>query len=150
MDNELNFSRRAFCRRSVAGLAGIVAAGATPVFVPARVLGASAPSKKLALGVIGCGRIAHTYNVPSCLANGGKAYCDFIALSDVDPDRLQSLRKELARKGPKMQGRDLVADSRCYADYRKLLADPAIDGVLIATPDFWHAQMAVEARSRWR
>ena len=24
MDNELNFSRRAFCRRSVAGLAGIV------------------------------------------------------------------------------------------------------------------------------
>ena len=138
-------SRRDFCRRSAAGFAGILAAGVAPTIVPASVLGASAPSKKLALGVIGCGRIAHTYNVPSCLANGGKAYCDFIALSDVDPDRLQSLRKELARKGPKMQGRDLVADSRCYADYRKLLADPAIDGVLIATPDFWHAQMAVEA-----
>ena len=138
-------TRREFCRRSAVGLAGIITAGAAPVFVPASVLGATAPSKKIALGVIGCGRIAHTYNVPSCLANGGKAYCDFIALSDVDPDRLQSLRKNLARKGPKMQGRDLVADSRCYADYRKLLADPAIDGVLIATPDFWHAQMAVEA-----
>ncbi|MBQ3097394.1 MAG: gfo/Idh/MocA family oxidoreductase, partial [Kiritimatiellae bacterium] len=123
-------SRRDFCRRSAAGFAGILAAGVTPAIVPASVLGASAPSKKLALGVIGCGRIAHTFNVPSCLRNGGKAFCDFIALSDVDPDRLQSLRKRLAVK--EMQGRDLVADSRCYADYRKLLADPAIDGVLIA------------------
>ena len=139
----MDTTRREFCRRSAVGLAGIITAGAAPVFVPASVLGATAPSKKIALGVIGCGRIAHTYNVPSCLANGGKAYCDFIALSDVDPDRLQSLRKKLA--GKKMQGRDLVADSRCYADYRKLLADSAIDGVLIATPDFWHAQMAVEA-----
>ena len=64
----MNVNRREFCRRSVAGLAGIITAGATPVFVPARVLGAAAPSKKLALGVIGCGRIAHFYNVPSCLA----------------------------------------------------------------------------------
>ena len=100
-------SRRDFCRRSAAGLASVLAAGAAPVIVPARVLGAEAPSKKLALGVIGCGRIAHTFNVPSCLANGGKAYCDFIALSDVDLARLRSLRNRLA--GAKMQGRDLVA-----------------------------------------
>ena len=136
-------TRNEFCRRSFAGIAGIIAAGAAPAFVPASVIGASAPSKKLALGVIGCGRIAHTYNVPSCLKNGGKEICDFIALSDVDLARLKSLRRKLASKG--MQGRDLVADSRCYQDYRRLLADPAIDGVLIATPDFWHAQMAVEA-----
>ena len=136
-------SRRDFCRRSAAGLAGILAAGVAPVIVPARVLGAEAPSKKLALGVIGCGRIAHSFNVPSCLANGGKAYCDFIALSDVDLARLRSLRGRLA--GAKMQGRDIVADSRCHQDYRRLLADPAVDGVLIATPDHWHAQMAVEA-----
>ena len=140
MDKKVSLciGRRGFIRGLTAG-----GALAFPSIIPASVLGASAPSKKLALGVIGCGRIAHIYNVPSCLAHGGKAYCDFIALSDVDPDRLQSLRKKLA--GKKMQGRDLVADSRCYADYRKLLADPAIDGVLIATPDYWHAQMAVEA-----
>ena len=87
-------------------------------------LGASAPSKKLALGVIGCGRIAHSYNVPSCLKDGGKDVCDFIALSDVDLTRVRSMRQKLA--GKNMQGRDLVADSRCYQDYRKLLADPAI------------------------
>ena len=59
MKRNLKVSRREFCRRSAAGFAGIVAASAAPVFVPARVLGAGAPSKKLALGVIGCGRIAN-------------------------------------------------------------------------------------------
>ena len=143
MEKVMKMTRRGFCRRSAAGLAGIVAAGAAPVFVPARVLGAGAPSKKLALGVIGCGRIANAYNVPSCLKNGGSAFCEFIALSDVDLVRLQHLKRQLA--GEKMQGRDLVADARCYQDYRRLLADPAVDGVLIAVPDHWHAQMAIEA-----
>jgi len=138
-----NIARRDFCKRSAAGLVGILSTGTAPALVPFRVLGAQAPSKKIALGVIGCGRIAHAYNVPSCLANGGKAICDFIALSDVDLARLKSLKRKLASKN--MQGRDLVADSRCHQDYRRLLADPAIDGVLIATPDFWHAQMAIEA-----
>jgi predicted dehydrogenase len=121
----------------------MLAAGTVPALVPAGVLGKEAPSKKLALGVIGCGRIAHSYNVPSCLRNGGRALCDFIALSDVDLTRVRSLRRRLAAKD--MQRRDLVADGRCHQDYRRLLADPAVDGVLIATPDFWHAQMAVEA-----
>ena len=143
MDTIKNVTRREFCRSSATGLAGIVAAGAAPVFVPARVLGAEAPSKKLALGVIGCGRIANAYNVPSCLKNGGKELCEFIALSDVDLVRIQHLKRQLA--GEKMQGRDLVADARCYQDYRRLLADPAVDGVLIAVPDHWHAQMAIEA-----
>ena len=117
MEKNVKVSRREFCRRSTAGLAGIVAAGAAPVFVPARVLGAEAPSKKLALGVIGCGRIANAYNVPSCLKNGGSALCAFIALSDVDLVRLQHLKRQLA--GEKLQGRDLVADARCYQDYRR-------------------------------
>ena len=114
MEKKMKVSRRDFCRRSTIGLAGIVAAGAAPVFVPARVLGAEAPSKKLALGVIGCGRIANAYNVPSCLKNGGSAFCEFVALSDVDLVRIQHLKRQLA--GEKMQGRDLVADARCYQD----------------------------------
>ena len=45
MEKVMKMTRRGFCRRSAAGLAGIVAAGAAPVFVPARVLGTEAPSK---------------------------------------------------------------------------------------------------------
>ena len=34
---------------------------------------------------------------------------------------------------------------RGYRDYRKMLEDKSIDGVIIATPDHWHAQMAIDA-----
>ncbi|MBO7654280.1 MAG: Gfo/Idh/MocA family oxidoreductase [Kiritimatiellae bacterium] len=115
---------------------------AFPTIIPASVLGEDAPSNKIALGVIGCGRIANAYNVPSCLKNGGDRHCAFIALSDVDLVRMRHLKGRLAEKG--MQGRDLVDGKRCYQDYRRLLDDPAVDGVLIATPDHWHAQMAIE------
>jgi hypothetical protein len=84
-------TRLEFCRSSASGIAGMLAAGAVPALVPASVLGKEAPSNKIALGVIGCGRIAHVYNVPSCLKQGGKAICDFIALSDVDLTRVRSM-----------------------------------------------------------
>ena len=133
-------TRRGFCQQ---GLAGVLAAGLAPAFVPASVLGATAPSKKITIGVIGCGRIAQSFNIPSCLASGGRDLCDFIGLCDVDPDRRAYYKKLLATK--KFQGRDLVDPKRCVGDYHKLLDDPAIDGIMITTPDHWHAQLAIEA-----
>jgi predicted dehydrogenase len=32
-----------------------------------------------------------------------------------------------------------------YTDYRRLLDDKSIHGVIVATPDHWHAQMAIDA-----
>lgn len=37
---------------------------------------------------------------------------------------------------------------RGVADFRDILKDPSIDMVCIATPDHWHAYMAVEAMKR--
>ena len=122
---------------------GSSAAMAFPTIIPASVLGDEAPSKKIALGVIGCGRIAHAYNVPETLGGEGKKVCSVIAVADVDLWRARHMRRFLA--GEKLQGRDLVADGRCVQDYRLVLDDPAIDGVLICTPDHWHGTMAVEA-----
>ena len=39
----------------------------------------------------------------------------------------------------------LVGTCRAVADFREVIADPAIDAVCIATPDHWHAYIAVEA-----
>ena len=35
--------------------------------------------------------------------------------------------------------------ARAFVDYRRLLEDKSLDAVVIATPDFWHARMAVDA-----
>ena len=128
-------------RREFIGLGA--SALAFPTIIPASVLGDEAPSKKIALGVIGCGRIAHAFNVPATLKDDGKKYCSVIALADVDLWRMRHMRRLLATE--KFQGRELVSDARCTQDFHRLLDDPAVDAVLICTPDHWHAAMAVEA-----
>src|SRR5688572_15571273 len=34
--------------------------------------------------------------------------------------------------------------AKSFADYRKLLEDKAIDAVIVATPDHWHARMVID------
>ncbi|MCQ2393766.1 MAG: Gfo/Idh/MocA family oxidoreductase [Kiritimatiellae bacterium] len=128
-----DFSRRQF----LAAAASTVFA--VPSIVPARVLGAEAPSKRFAVGIIGCGRIACGMDAPGLFAN--RDIATLVAISDVDTSRMDGFYQKVQKD---WKGRDL-ARTRCYQDYRKLLDDPAIDAVMICTPDFWHARMAVEA-----
>jgi predicted dehydrogenase len=52
------------------------------------------------------------------------------ALCDVDSKVLQAEVDRLGNKGHQLQG---------YTDVRKLLADPNVDAISIATPNHWHA-----------
>jgi predicted dehydrogenase len=126
-------SRRGFIKAGIA--AGALA---FPTLIPARVRGQHAPSNKLQLGVIGCGRIAGGMDIPGVWMNQDLA--TLVALSDCDAKRMRTTKQKTAR----MFEGDLP-DLKLYQDYRELLADKSIDAVMICTPDFWHAQQSIEA-----
>jgi hypothetical protein len=83
MNEHLQVSRRQFLRSSLAGAAGAVV---LPTIVPASVFGQDAPSNKIQIGQIGCGRIGHDMDMPGILKHDRAR---IVALCDLDSKRLQ-------------------------------------------------------------
>ena len=127
-------------RRSL--LKGIFAAGAAPVIVPASVFGATAPSNKVQIAIIGCGRIGTTMDVCGMAQNEDIAMLTTVC--DCDAVRLANMKAAAERFY-----RHKMDHLKFEMDYRKVLDDPGVDGVMICTPDHWHARMAVEACLKW-
>ena len=96
--------------------------------VSSRVIGAN---DRINVGVIGVGGRG-TY-VGRAFAGVGKERnpCQIVAVCDVYQKRVDENREVHKCDG--------------YLDYRELLARGDIDAVIIATPDHWHARMALEA-----
>lgn len=120
-----NSPRRSF-------LKSMLAASAAPLVVSPRLFGSDAPSNKITLGFIGVGGHGSRYNLPSFLQEDD---CRAVAVCDVMKDRLHAA-KEIVDKHN--------GDTACktYSDFRDLLADKDIDGVVISAPDHWHVTMA--------
>src|SRR5690348_16630857 len=59
-------------RRQFVRATGLAAAGAVagPLIIPSRLLGADAPSSRIRVGQIGCGRIATAHDMPGVLKSG--------------------------------------------------------------------------------
>ena len=98
------------------------------------------PSDRIAIAVIGCGKMANDYHLPQLFAQPD---VQIVAVCEVD-----TTRREHARKRVEQSYSDAKRDFRgCQAvvDFREVLADPDIDAVCIATPDHWHATPLVEA-----
>ena len=115
---------------------------AAPLFVPSSVLkGENAPSNRINIGVIGCGRIARIHDMPGVMKY---EYAHIIAVCDLDANRAADAKKLVIDTRTKLFGK---ADDniKIYSDYEELLANPEIDAVVICTPDHWHAKIAIEA-----
>jgi predicted dehydrogenase len=113
-------------RRTFLGAAGALASFG-------KFAGSAPASERLRLGVIGVrGRGAE---LASEFAK--RADCEVVALCDVDD---ASFKKPVAAV-EKIAGRA----PRTEKDFRKLLDDKEIDAVVNATPDHWHALVAVMA-----
>ncbi len=124
--------RRQFLK---SGLAGIVAAATAPQFLPARLFGQQAPSRKITLGFIGVGEHGLGVNLMAFLQQDD---CRVVAVCDVFASRRQRAQAVV----DKHYGQPGCAE---IADFRVLLARPDIDAVVISTPDHWHVTMALLA-----
>jgi predicted dehydrogenase len=120
---------------------GTLAAAAFTV-LPRNVLGGTnylAPSDEIALGIIGCGAQGRWTLAPEFARRA-----NVVAAADCDSIRLQAMQEVVDRETAKAKGQAYKGFKQ-YADYRELLDRKDIDGVIIATPDHWHAVMTLEA-----
>lgn len=109
--------------------------------VPSHVLGKNgiAPNDKIQLGFIGVGRQGRGLMTNFVKYDGASV----VAVSDVDRPKMAFFTETFheALQKNKKPHHNLVE----IASYRDLLSRKDIDAVVIASPDHWHAQMAVDA-----
>lgn len=132
MSSTNSLSRRRFLKSAAL-------AGAVPFILPSRVWAAdTAPSRQVTLGFIGLGKQGAGL-LRACLP---REDVRVLALCDVDTVRRKLARTALEKEYTK-SGSAPACDE--YTDFRELLARKDIDAVVIATPDHWHALIAIAA-----
>ena len=132
----LKTSRREFFKVTTAAASAL----AFPMIIPARVLGADAPSKRLRVAQIGCGRIGFTMDMPGVV---GTKLADYVAVCDYDARRAAYAKEYLT--GAYAKAKLAVPDIAVCGDYKEILARADVDAVVISTPDHQHAEPAAAA-----
>jgi hypothetical protein len=107
-----------------------LAAGLAPLLVPRHVLGGSgyqAPSDKLAIACVGVGGMGKNY-LAGCKSEA------IVALCDVDHEFSAPVFKQ-------------YPSARLYKDFRQMFDKETknFDALIVATPDHWHAHLALAA-----
>jgi predicted dehydrogenase len=124
MPSKLN--RRQFLARTAAATtAAAVSRSATAFTAPP-----DSPNDRIQLGIIGVGARVQSGLLDAALAVPG---VEVVGVCDAYRGRVE---RAIARTG----GR-----ARDYGEWKALLADPAIDAVIVGTPDHWHRTHTVEA-----
>ena len=133
-------SRRKFLKQSASALAGYI-------IVPRFVLGGVShngskfipPSDMVSLGFIGCGKQGKILSNYFLTTNEIR----ILAISEVYKDKTELMLKTI--KTNQEKNKQPANDIGVYNDFRELLTRKDIDAVVIATPDHWHAAVAVRA-----
>jgi len=125
-------NRRSFIKKSAVAIAG---AGLYQS-LPNKLYGSIAPGERINIAVIGLG--FGVTNMRYMLEADKSVHC--IAMCDVNQVRLKERSSELKDKFPENAG-----SIKLYTDFRLLLENKDIDGVIISTPDHWHTYVFAEA-----
>ena len=126
--------RRDFFKRTGAFSAGAMlatkaVAKATNKINPSRVLGAN---DRINIALVGCGgRGSSDAESFKKFADENNNACQIVAVCDV-------YEKRKKQEGDKY-------NAKAFLDYREALALSEVDAVIVATPDHWHARIALDA-----
>ena len=132
--NCCRITRRGFIKNTAIGAAAVVG---LPCIIPSSALGsdgATAPSNRITLGLIGTGNI-NTRHREAFLNQK-----DSRILAVCDP--VKSRRGPFRNRINQVYGNEDCSD---YRDFRELLDRADIDAVCIGTPDHWHGILANKA-----
>lgn len=126
-----HLSRRGFIKSTVIGAAGLT-------FLPLLQGFKMSPNNTIRIGFIGLGQQAMNLfngfsNIPGV---------QIVAGADVYGIKRQRFEK---RVKDHYNALNQTVDIKTYKDYREILDRKDIDAVIIATPDHWHALMALDA-----
>ncbi len=125
---------------------GALASAAVPAFFSTRQgLAGTGPNDTINIGCIGVGRQGRG-DMQEAIYQGMDANARVVAVCDIDSKRLKSA-KELVEKIYRENAEKVGTYGGCetYSDFRELLKRPDLDGVVIVTPDHWHAIPAIAA-----
>jgi len=101
-------------------------------------------SDTIVLGVIGTGRqglVDMQEMIYRGLENGARV----VAVCDIDRHRVEDAQWLAEKIYAAELGRVSYKGVAAFSDFRELLARPDIDGVMIVTPDHWHAVLGIAA-----
>lgn len=120
-------NRRTFLKQAAASATALAMATA-PATAPAAAVGAAVGAgERIRLAVVGLSRgrgVAEAFKKQPDV--------EIAYLCDTDRQRLDAARKAIGAGQP-------------VADLRRILDDPSVDAIVIATPDHWHAPAAIRA-----
>jgi len=132
----MKHTRRVFIKQTAMGMAGAIS---IPTIVPSYVFGKGAPSNRINVAVIGCGRQSVKPNIPQLLDSD---LAQIIAVCDVDAWRLRKAQQQVNDGYTQQKGKSYKGCS-AYEDFRDVLRQKDVDAVMIATPDHWHVPIAI-------
>lgn len=132
MNNNSLKSRRSFLKQGVTLGATLFAA---PLILRAETLGLKghvSVNNRINIAFIGCGKqVGAHYSIV------GNENVHPLYVCDLKPEALKNAKEQMSIRGYD----DVVAT----VDYEDVINDPAVDAVVVVTPDHWHAAIAIAA-----